>query len=147
MPSRPPQCHNEITPNDMHTSLSCAWSGAFIICGGLIADVWGTSDIFSAFGLGGLRRLTLLTSIHARPRNASSYLLGRCSRPQILLRKPFDRMGNHRHHLFSHHQHHWRLLQTRELLSRQLCTFNGRLLVLCNRFCCNLYSLTICYVS
>ncbi|KAF2459702.1 hypothetical protein BDY21DRAFT_176427 [Lineolata rhizophorae] len=37
---QPPQCYDEITPNDMYTSLTCAWSGAFIIAGGLAIDVW-----------------------------------------------------------------------------------------------------------
>ncbi|KAK4499685.1 hypothetical protein PRZ48_010203 [Zasmidium cellare] len=36
----PQQCHDEITPNDMYSSTECAWSGAFIIAGGLTADMW-----------------------------------------------------------------------------------------------------------
>lgn len=38
--ARPDQCYNEITPNDMYSSTECAWSGAFIIAGGLCADMW-----------------------------------------------------------------------------------------------------------
>ncbi|KAM3420352.1 hypothetical protein BST61_g3633 [Cercospora zeina] len=34
------QCYNEITPNDMYTSMPCAWSGAFIIAGGLSVVMW-----------------------------------------------------------------------------------------------------------
>ncbi|KIW07664.1 uncharacterized protein PV09_01604 [Verruconis gallopava] len=37
---RPKQCYDQITPNDMYTSLTCAWSGAFIVGGGLIVVVW-----------------------------------------------------------------------------------------------------------
>jgi hypothetical protein len=37
---KPEQCHDEITPNDMHTNLTCAFSGAFIVCGGLVVTVW-----------------------------------------------------------------------------------------------------------
>lgn len=36
----PEQCFNEITPNDMYSSLECAFSGAFIIAGGLSAGAW-----------------------------------------------------------------------------------------------------------
>lgn len=38
--ARPDQCHNEITPNDMHTSLTCAFSGAFLLFGGWAAMMW-----------------------------------------------------------------------------------------------------------
>ncbi|KAF2662841.1 hypothetical protein K491DRAFT_584366 [Lophiostoma macrostomum CBS 122681] len=38
--SRPPQCYDEITPNDMFSNLTCAFSGAFIIAGGLSMAVW-----------------------------------------------------------------------------------------------------------
>lgn len=38
--AKPDQCYDEITPNDMYTSLACAWSGAFIIAGGLSIAVW-----------------------------------------------------------------------------------------------------------
>lgn len=37
---QPPQCYDEITPNDMFSNLTCAWSGAFIISGGLAVGVW-----------------------------------------------------------------------------------------------------------
>jgi hypothetical protein len=36
----PPQCHNLITPNDMFTNLTCAFSGAFLLAGGWAAIVW-----------------------------------------------------------------------------------------------------------
>lgn len=38
--THPEECINEITPNDMYTSMNCAWSGAFIIAGGLCAVMW-----------------------------------------------------------------------------------------------------------
>jgi len=38
--SEPEQCFNEITPNDMYSSAACAWSGAFVICGGVCAVSW-----------------------------------------------------------------------------------------------------------
>jgi hypothetical protein len=36
----PPTCYNTITPNDMHSSLSCAWTGSLITLGGLGCVVW-----------------------------------------------------------------------------------------------------------
>jgi len=36
----PSQCHNLITPNDMFTDLTCAFSGAFLLAGGWAAIVW-----------------------------------------------------------------------------------------------------------
>nr|POE58029.1 hypothetical protein CFP56_74893 [Quercus suber] len=38
--AQPEKCFNEITPNDMYSSVECAWSGAFIIAGGLSAVMW-----------------------------------------------------------------------------------------------------------
>lgn len=38
--AKPDQCFNEITPNDMKTSGSCAISGAFLLFGGLAVVVW-----------------------------------------------------------------------------------------------------------
>ncbi|PPJ61042.1 hypothetical protein CBER1_02017 [Cercospora berteroae] len=38
--AKPEQCYNEITPNDMYTSMPCAWGGAFIVAGGLSVVMW-----------------------------------------------------------------------------------------------------------
>lgn len=38
--AQPNQCYNEITPNDMYSSAECAWSGAFIVAGGISATMW-----------------------------------------------------------------------------------------------------------
>lgn len=38
--AQPEQCYNEITPNDMYSLQECAWSGAFIVAGGLCATMW-----------------------------------------------------------------------------------------------------------
>jgi hypothetical protein len=38
--SQPEQCYDAITPNDMYTSLTCAFSGAFLISGGLSMATW-----------------------------------------------------------------------------------------------------------
>jgi hypothetical protein len=37
---QPPQCHDAITPNDMFSNMTCAWSGALIIAGGISIDIW-----------------------------------------------------------------------------------------------------------
>ena len=39
----PPQCYNAITPNDMFTNMTCAFSGAFLLAGGWAAIVWSKS--------------------------------------------------------------------------------------------------------
>lgn len=38
--AQPEQCFNEITPNDMYSSLECAFSGSFILFGGLCTTTW-----------------------------------------------------------------------------------------------------------
>ncbi|KAF2482511.1 hypothetical protein BDY17DRAFT_324789 [Neohortaea acidophila] len=38
--TNPEQCYNDITPNDMYTLTECAWSGAFIVAGGLSTGMW-----------------------------------------------------------------------------------------------------------
>jgi 7 transmembrane receptor (Secretin family) len=38
--SKPDQCFNAITPNDMRSNTSCAFSGAFILFGGWAAVMW-----------------------------------------------------------------------------------------------------------
>lgn len=43
----PQECLNEITPNDMYSSTECAWSGAFIVAGGLSAALWVFIRAFS----------------------------------------------------------------------------------------------------
>jgi hypothetical protein len=36
----PPTCYDAITPNDMRSSLSCAWTGSLVTLGGLGCVVW-----------------------------------------------------------------------------------------------------------
>lgn len=38
--TRPDQCFDEITPNNMFSNLTCAFSGAFLIAGGMSISVW-----------------------------------------------------------------------------------------------------------
>lgn len=38
--AKPQQCYNEITPNDMNSSKTCALSGAFLIAGGWCGVMW-----------------------------------------------------------------------------------------------------------
>ena len=39
--SKPNECHDSITPNDIHSDLSCAFSGSFVTYGGFGAVMWG----------------------------------------------------------------------------------------------------------
>lgn len=43
--SRPDKCFNAITPRDMHSSLSCAWSGALLEAGSMCAVMWSKHAI------------------------------------------------------------------------------------------------------
>ncbi|KAB8254838.1 hypothetical protein BDV32DRAFT_131676 [Aspergillus pseudonomiae] len=38
--AKPDQCYNQITPNDMHSNLSCAWSGTLLLFGGWAVVTW-----------------------------------------------------------------------------------------------------------
>ncbi|KAJ5164813.1 uncharacterized protein N7500_006643 [Penicillium coprophilum] len=38
--AKPDQCHNAITPNDMRSDLSCAFSGSFLLFGGWLVVIW-----------------------------------------------------------------------------------------------------------
>ncbi|KAF7587565.1 hypothetical protein BBP40_007054 [Aspergillus hancockii] len=38
--AKPEQCYNPITPNDMHSTLSCAWSGTLLLFGGWAVVSW-----------------------------------------------------------------------------------------------------------
>ncbi|KAJ6001858.1 hypothetical protein N7499_002275 [Penicillium canescens] len=38
--AKPQQCYNAITPNDMHSDLSCAFSGSFLLFGGWMVVMW-----------------------------------------------------------------------------------------------------------
>lgn len=39
--AKPDQCHDAITPNDMYSDRTCAFSGAFLLFGGFAAIMWG----------------------------------------------------------------------------------------------------------
>lgn len=39
--AKPEQCNDAITPNDMYSDMSCAFSGAFLLFGGFAAILWG----------------------------------------------------------------------------------------------------------
>ncbi|OQD66107.1 hypothetical protein PENPOL_c005G09398 [Penicillium polonicum] len=38
--AKPDQCHNAITPNDMRSNLSCAFSGSLLLFGGWVVVIW-----------------------------------------------------------------------------------------------------------
>ena len=43
----PQQCYNAITPNDMYSSMTCAWGGALIVFGGVAVNMWILIRAFS----------------------------------------------------------------------------------------------------
>jgi hypothetical protein len=44
--TKPDMCFDEITPNGMHEDMSCAWTGALVMAGGIGSVVWGTCSPF-----------------------------------------------------------------------------------------------------
>lgn len=42
--TKPDMCFDAITPNDMYTSQSCAWSGALLLAGAMGIVSWGECD-------------------------------------------------------------------------------------------------------
>lgn len=38
--ARPQECFNDITPHDMYSDLTCAWSGSFVVAGGWCCVMW-----------------------------------------------------------------------------------------------------------
>lgn len=45
--AQPDQCHDAITPNDMYSDLTCAFSGACLLAGGFAAISWGAYEMSS----------------------------------------------------------------------------------------------------
>jgi hypothetical protein len=59
--SDPDQCYDGITPNDMYTSMTCAWSGAFLLAGALAGSMWSKcADLEYPF------QVLTLDSLHPR---------------------------------------------------------------------------------
>ncbi|KAJ5739636.1 hypothetical protein N7533_012420 [Penicillium manginii] len=48
--AKPKQCYNAITPNDMYTDLSCAFSGAFLLFGGWLVYAGNSSSAPNSCG-------------------------------------------------------------------------------------------------
>jgi len=38
--AKPELCHDPITPNDMHSDMTCAWSGALLEAGAMAGAIW-----------------------------------------------------------------------------------------------------------
>lgn len=38
--TKPDICYNDITPNNMHTNMTCAWTGALLLAGAMGVVVW-----------------------------------------------------------------------------------------------------------
>ena len=65
MGAQPEQCHDAITPNDMYSDLTCAFSGATLLAGGFASILWGKqrmlmiSHVCTHILLGFLRSLSI----------------------------------------------------------------------------------------
>lgn len=45
--TKPDYCYNDITPNDLHTDLSCGFTGALVEAGAMGVVVWSTWTLIS----------------------------------------------------------------------------------------------------
>lgn len=92
--AQPEQCYNEITPRDMYSSLSCAWSGALLEVGSMAAVVW--SKFFHNWDwLGASCGYALLTycSPPPLPLDSPACLLGLGAYRFVRLDRPRPRLG------------------------------------------------------
>ena len=114
---QPDQCYDVITPNDMYSSLTCAFSGAFIVAGGLSIDVWSKCKILQTIE-------SLLTfppsSLYKGSFNAPPNLLGCDAWKEILLRCSNIGLGNYRRLFHRDHNIHGSFIQIRRCLPRKL---------------------------
>jgi hypothetical protein len=120
---RPDQCFDEITPNNMHTSLTCAFSGAFIVGGGLVVTVWSMYYLHHA-----LYQTLTRQSLRPSALHASANLLGHCTRSDLLLHFTSRRLGSRRRPLHYHNDFDWCLISIWRCLSCELRSVNGRFL-------------------
>jgi hypothetical protein len=112
---KPNQCFDQITPNDMYTNMTCAFSGAFIVGGGLVVSVWSKwpeSSIYTATDKS--------YSLHASTFHAPSDMLGYRPWRLVLLYCSSCRMGRSSHPFYSHHDFNWCLFSIRRHLPHQL---------------------------
>lgn len=79
--ANPEQCYDQITPNDMYSSMGCAWSGAFIVAGGLSAAMWQDCVTPTA----NRRQLPLAPSLRAILPRCGAAIRPPPHRPHILL--------------------------------------------------------------
>lgn len=111
---KPDQCYDIITPNDLYSSMTCAWSGAFIVAGGLCGATWSKCNRVS---FDGWVQLTS-TSLHPCLFNASPDMLGYRARPKVLLHIASVRLGRASSASSSNHDRHWRILPCRRCMPR-----------------------------
>lgn len=66
--AKPDLCHDAITPNDMYTSQSCAWSGALLLFGGMGIVSWGRLLFHSQIGFADNGVKVLMRSLYTHLR-------------------------------------------------------------------------------
>lgn len=121
---KPNQCFDEITPNNMHTSLTCAFSGAFIVGGALTVTVWSRHPSSSLV----FKPPLIHHSLRPSTVHAFTNMLGYCPRPNLLLRRASCRLGRSHDSLCCHHDHNRSVFSLRRCLSCQCPPIDGRLL-------------------
>ena len=126
----------------MFSSLTCAWTGALLISGGLSVAVWSkhSSTLFVFLSAN-------FISLYARTVHASTGLLGYHSRPEILLLGTSWRLGSHCTALHPHRHLHWLLLPLWRHLPRELCQLHQSVLGPIAHHCRPLCAFSVCDVS
>ena len=134
--AQPEQCFNEITPNDMYTSLTCAWSGAFILSGALTAVAW---VLIRALSMHLQICWDVYVMMFARPSCVQYLIVKQKSRTKILLSCAAVWLGIFSCDLHSVHDRDRRVVPIWTIsMPYQPQEFNGRLLGLADRHGCNL---------
>lgn len=118
---KPNQCFDEITPNNMHTSITCAFSGAFIVGGALVVTVWSRHLSPSLVS----RSLLIPKSFRPSTLHAFADMLGHRSRPNLLLRLTSCRLGRGCGSLCCHHDDNRSVFSLWRCLSCQCPPIDG----------------------
>jgi hypothetical protein len=112
--AEPDQCYDGITPSDMYTSMTCAWSGAFLLAGALAGSMW--SECVSVLSI---TLVLTIQSLHPRVQHASYRRLGYRPWSAILLHLTSGRVGSTRGTIRSCHQYIRSLVSIWQCLSHQ----------------------------
>lgn len=136
--AKPEQCYNGITPNDMNSDLTCAFTGAFILFGGWGVIIWSMFlTVFQHFPLRGYTILTELCRLFPGSLTSSTCLLGYNHGKHIFLLYTSRRLGYPGGWIGNCAQFDWDILSFRKRMPYQPRSGAGRLLGPADGLRCN----------